>query len=240
MKILNKIRVMRTDTRQPEANKGNASFAGSALGGVLVSNNNNRKSIFRGKASGFQRTASIAIPQSVTWTMSEEESMSSTKIPCASMDELHQPELVAEELNEMHQEELAEKDWEIAQIKSSLEEKLTRMKMFIEELNEAHQDELAEKDEDIAEIRASLEEAERELAHTIVNLNRKEGMLDDSEVALLEAEMKLDETKHQLGVVSRSLMVHQHKLHDKEEELKTLKSFLDIGKGVLTGFFSAF
>ena len=198
-----------------------------------------------------QRTSSIAIPQSFTWTMSEEESVSSTdKLQTAlvsvpgvlgltSPDSTKQKMAIAE-LKEMHQDDLAEKEWEIAQIKDALEDKLTKTKYAIEELKAKHQGELAEKDDEIAEMKASLKEMESELAHAIVELSHQQDMLHDTEVALVETEMELDDTKKEMVVVISTLMVYQEKRHEKEEELKAVKSFLNFGKGVVSGFFSAF
>lgn len=248
MKVLKKIRALRTEITQATAANRNESCAAADKEGN-VSNSNNRKSIFRGKGSSWQRTASIAVPQSLTWTMSEEESTASTdnaqlvlvSAPGAlGLTALESTKPTMEELKEMHQDDLAEKDWEIAQIKDALEDKLTKVKLEIEELNEKHQNEMAEKDEAIAEMKASLDEMERELAHAIVEISRKQETLDDTEVTLVETEMELDDTKKQMVVVISTLMVHQEKLYEKEEELKAIKNFVNIGKGVVSGFFSAF
>lgn len=253
MKFLKKIRASRAELTQPAAENRNESCLASMGGNVSNINdqNNNRKSIFRGKGSSLQRTSSIVIPQSLTWTMSEEESVTSTdkshtalaSVPGVlglTATDLTKQKMAIAELKEMHKDDLAEKEWEIAQIKDALEDKLTKTKHAIEELKEKHQDELAEKDEAIADLKVSLKEMESELAHAIVELSRQQDVLHDTEVSLVETEMELDDTKKQMVVVISTLMVYQEKLHEKEEELKAVKSLVNFGKGVVSGFFSAF
>jgi len=226
MKVLKKIRALHADRKQAPKGK-ETDVAGAQGGGGATAGANKNKSIFRGKG-GLQRTSSLAIPHSVTWTMSEEESVASTS-NCTHMDMAQH----ADNLQQMQQRE-AQKHLSMS------ESELAKMKTVMEELKEIHQDELAEKDEEIAEIQATLKETELELAQTIVEMSRKEELLENREVALIDTEMKLQETKIKLVVVSSCLMKHQEKLYEKEEEVNNLRSVVNIGKGVVAGFFSSF
>lgn len=226
MKVFKKIRAQRADRKQ--APKGKETDVAGAQAAVLD------KAIFRGKGSGLQRTASsLAIPQSVTWSMSEEESVASTS-NCTHSDTPH-----TDNSKHMQQRQSEAKAKAKHNHLSTNESELAKMKMVMEELREIHSGELAEKDEEIAGMKAALKETEHQLAQTIVEMSFKEDELQNREVALLDTEMNLQDTKQKLVVVSSCLMQHQEKLFEKEEELNNLRNVVNIGKGLVAGFFSS-
>jgi len=217
--LLKKIRARRADKAARSGKQQQQSPAGTPPSIA--------KSVFRGKASGLQRTSStyMAFPPAVTFSMSEDESVASTTILQADEVAIVRPPY---QLNE-----------------NNKESEVAKMKKVIQELQELHLEEIVAKDDEIASLQGTLNETELELASAMAEVSGRDDLLECKERALLETEAELshtknslDKNKEQLVVVSSSLMRTQDKLFETQEELQSLKSVVNLGRGVVAGFFA--
>jgi hypothetical protein len=144
-------------------------------------------------------------------------------------------ELVSEGLVEAHAKALGRKDEEIKQ-----------MQLVLDELRQLHEDALFVKDEEILAaqielgfVREQLVETEDVLLKTckdlvikdLMVLQRTQAIVDKSN-CITRISLEMEGAKEQLDVVSASLMLCQATLHEREEELVSVRA--TVRKGTRT------
>jgi chromosome segregation ATPase len=125
----------------------------------------------------------------------------------ASAQETAELTVVVEELEGLYEGQLAEKD--------------TMINQTVEELNQSRQEFL--------EVIVDMSAMEQELSTTKERLARADLELTNSKIALLE-------TKATLKNVGVSLIKHQHKLYEMEQQMTAMRHIIDFGNN-LVGFF---
>lgn len=151
------------------------------------------------------------------------ESMHENDLQIARMEkEKEQADIIAKKENE-----LANKDKEITELKAKINANDTEKKLAISEVEQKKENELADKDKEIAELKAkiSASETEKKLAVTEAE-QKKEKELSEKTTEIIELKGKLESKESESKLKETALKEkYEEQLKDKDEQIAYYKDF---------------
>lgn len=151
------------------------------------------------------------------------ESMHENDLQIARMEkEKEQSDILAKKENE-----LAEKDKEITELKAKIDANDTEKKLAISEVEQKKENEIANKNKEIAELKAkiSANETEKKLAVTEAE-QKKEKELSEKTTEIIELKGKLESKESESKLKETALKEkYEEQLKDKDEQIAYYKDF---------------
>lgn len=151
------------------------------------------------------------------------ESMHENDLQIARMEkEKEQADILAKKENE-----LAEKDKEITELKAKIDANDTEKKLAISEVEQKKENEIADKNKEIAELKAkiSANETEKKLAVTEAE-QKKEKELSEKTTEIIELKGKLESKESESKLKETALKEkYEEQLKDKDEQIAYYKDF---------------
>lgn len=151
------------------------------------------------------------------------ESMHKNDLQIARMEkEKEQADILAKKENE-----LAEKDKEITELKAKIDANDTEKKLAISEVEQKKENEIADKNKEIAELKAkiSANETEKKLAVTEAE-QKKEKELSEKTTEIIELKGKLESKESESKLKETALKEkYEEQLKDKDEQIAYYKDF---------------